>query len=241
MDHTDLRNKIFDTILETAVKDDFQQELDKFPPEEALRKGYTPSQELNQKIKKTIARNNHKIRIQKLGKITKRAAIIVAIILPIVTASLLSVEASRNAIFNAVMEWKSDHADIYFHQDSSNQASQDTDENSLYQPQYLPDGFTECSTIKIGPAYEIRYQNNENVSIIFDQTPSSKGKTMIDSEHATYKEIIINGQKAFLLAAKIPNDKTQILWQSDKTSFKLSSSINPQELIKMVESMKSVK
>ena len=242
MEHIDLRNKLFDTLLETAVQDNFQQELDEFPPEEVLKKEYAPSPELNLKIKRMIANNDHKLKILNLRKIAKRAAIIVAIILPLITASLLSVEASRNVIFNAVMEWKSDHADIYFQQDSSNQASQDTDENSLYQPQYLPDGFIESSTVKISATYEIRYQNKENASIIFDQTTlSGEGTTAVDTEHTTHKEITLNGQKASLFAAKSPNGKNYILWQIGKTNFKLSSSINQSELIKMAENIKNEK
>ena len=185
-----------------------------------------------------IANNDHKLNLLNLRKIAKRAAIIVAIILPLITASLLSVEASRNVIFNSVLEWKADHVDIYFQQESSSQPSQDTTENGLYQLQYIPEGFDESSTMKIGPTHEIIYQNIENVSIIFDQTILSKGKTMIDTEHSTYKEITINGKKAFLLEAKTPNDKTYILWQSGKISLKLSSSISQKELVKMAESIK---
>jgi len=238
MNKSGLKNQLFDTILKAAVTEDFQLKLDAMPNQEVLAKEYTPSAELRQRIQRMVKNQDHKTMIRRVVQMAKKVAIIIAILIPVSLGSLLSVEASRTVIFNSVLEWKADHVDIYFQQESSSQPSQDTTENGLYQLQYIPEGFDESSTMKIGPTHEIIYQNIENVSIIFDQTILSKGKTMIDTEHSTYKEITINGKKAFLLEAKTPNDKTYILWQSGKISLKLSSSISQQELVKMAESIK---
>ena len=239
MNQSELNRQLFDTILKAAVTENFQLELNAMPTQEVLAKEYTPSSEFRQRILRMVKKEYHKTTFRKIMQTAKRVAVIIAILIPVSLGSLLSVEASRTVIFNSVLDWKADHVDIYFQQESSSQPSQVTNESGLYQPEYLPNGFDESSTMKIGPTHEIIYQNIENISIIFDQAPISKsGKTGVDTEHTTYKEITINGQKASLFAAKTPNDKTYIFWQIGKVSFKLSSSIGQQELVKMAESIK---
>lgn len=238
MNKLELNNRLFETILTAAVEENFQRELKALPSEEALRNEFTPSPELKQRIQKIIKKSYHQLVRRKAAAIAKKAAVIIAIIIPISLASLLSVEASRIAIFNTVVEWKSDYVNIYFQENSSGQSSQDTNGNNLYKPQYLPDGFIEIETVKFGATQRIKYQNDKNVSIIFDQTPLSEGgTTILDREHTIYKEIILNGRKASLFAAKTPEDKTYIVWQSSKTSFKLYSIIDEKELIKMAENI----
>jgi hypothetical protein len=242
MNKSELYDRVFETFLQAAVEENFQGELNTLPPEEVLRKEYAPSPEQKQKIQKVIKKAYYQSLRHKAASIAKKAAVIIAIIIPISLGSLLSVEASRNAIFNTVLDWKSDHVNVHFQEDSSGQSrqsAQGADEGGLYQPQYLPDGFTESKTIKVGPILQTKYLNKENVSILFDQTPLSKeGTIALDTEHSTYRKITINGQKASLFAANTPEDKTFILWQDKKTSFMLSSTVDQKELIKMAENIK---
>jgi len=239
MDKLELNSRLFDTILKAAVEEDFQRELDALPAEGALKKEYEPSTELRQKIREIVKSDHHKVIVKNALRYAKKVAVIFAIIIPISLGSLLSVEASRNVIFNSVFEWKADHVDIYFQDTSSKQPAQNVDKSGSYQPQYLPEGFSEIETVKYGETQRIKYQNKEKVSIVFEQTPlAEEGTTTVDTEHSTYKEITINGQKASLFAAKTPNDKTYILWQNERTSFLLNSTIDQQELIKIAENMK---
>jgi len=243
MNKSELYDRVFETFLQAAVEENFQGELNALPAEEALRKEYAPSPEQKQRIQKAIRKAYYKSLRHKAASIAKKVAVIVAIIVPISLGSLLSVEASRNAIFNSVLDWKSDHVDIHFQEDSSGlprKSVQGAEEVSLYQPQYLPDGFAKSEAVKFGPTLQTKYLNKENVSIIFDQTPLSKeGTIALDTEHSTFREITINGQKASLFAANTPEDNTFILWQDKKTSFMLCSTVDQKELIKMAENIKA--
>lgn len=237
MNNMELEKQLFETILKAAVKDDYQRELDAMPTEEVLRKEYDPSPELDRKIQKMIKKSYHQSLLHKAAKAAQKVALIIAIIIPISLVSLLSVEATRIAIFNSVMEWKSDHVDIFFQDQHGNQPAQNSDELNLWEPQYLPNGFIESNQITIGPTYRIQYLNKNKTSIVFDQTPLTEGsKFAVDTDNTIYKEITIHDGKAKLFAAKTPNDKTYLLWQNSKTSFMLTSTINQEELIKMAES-----
>lgn len=234
MKKTELNDRLFNTVLKAAVEENFWRELDEMPEEKELRPEYLPSPALKQKIRQAVKKGNRRAVLQKIRKAAKRAAVIAVILISVVMGSLLSVEASRNAIFNSVLEWKADHVDIYFRQEEKPQP----EGTGIYKPQYIPEGFVESKSEKVGSAYRTEYQNREKVSIAFEQLPVSTGKTMMDTEHSTYQEIAMNGQKAYLLEAKTPGDETQIIWQVDKGSLKLSSKIDKKELIQMAESVK---
>jgi hypothetical protein len=235
MKKTELNNRLFETVVKAAAEEDFWRELDSIPAEKELRLEYAPSPALKQKIWQIIKKENRRAAIQKMQKSAKRVAVIAAILISVVMGSLLSVEASRNAIFNSVLEWKSDHVDIYFRQEGTPQP----ESSGMYKPQYIPDGFVETETKKIGAMQRTIYKNENKESIIFEQTPLSSSKMAIDTEHSTYKEIIINGRKAYLLEAKTSDDKTHLLWQTDKFWFMLSSKADKKELIQMAESIES--
>ncbi len=233
MKKTELNDRLFDTVLKAAAEEDFRRGLDSMPAEKELRPEYLPSPALKQKIRQAIKKGNRRAVAQKILKAAKKAAVIAVILISVVMGSLLSVEASRNAIFNSVLEWKADHVDIYFRQKES-----PPEDTGMYKPQYIPEGFVESESKKASSTQRTVYQNENGELITFDQVPLSSEKTAMDNEHSKYQEITINGQKAYLLEAKTPADKTQILWQTDKTSFKLSSKIDKKELIQMAESMK---
>ena len=235
---TDLRSKLFDTVMEAALRDNFQQELDEIPGEAVLATSYSPSSELNQKIRKIISKSNHRLFLRKAGKISRRAAVITAVILPVAAAGLLSVEASRNVIFNAILNWKSNHVEMKYETDSAERSTGAAAEADASAPAYLPDGFTEKSSETVGKTTVTEYQNKENVRIRLTRSPiSSAGTTGIDTEHSTYKEIIINGYKASLFAAKTSKDSTILVWRNKTTSFMLVSPIDKEELIKMATSI----
>ena len=234
----DLRTKLFDTVLAIAVNDNFQQELDIIPPVPELSAEYSVSSELDQKIKHMIAKNNHVLFLRKFGRISKRAAVIVIAFLPIAAAGLLSVEASRNAIFNAILDWKSDHAEIRYEQAASVPPTQRSVKPAVLVPAYLPDGFEQSAFDQVGPTTIITYHNKQDIKIRFTQCPLSKsGTSGIDTEHSVYHEITINGYKAQLFAAKTPKDSTILLWQNKTTSFMLISLIDKEELIQMATSI----
>ncbi|HEX3038819.1 MAG TPA: hypothetical protein VHP54_00805, partial [Caproiciproducens sp.] len=139
MKKTELNDRLFNTVLKAAVEENFWRELDEMPEEKELRPEYLPSPALKQKIRQAVKKGNRRAVLQKIRKAAKRAAVIAVILISVVMGSLLSVEASRNAIFNSVLEWKADHVDIYFRQEEKPQP----EGTGIYKPQYIPEGFVE--------------------------------------------------------------------------------------------------
>lgn len=232
-----LRSQLFQDILKAAAEENLMRSVDALPPDDELKKEYGPSPELWRKVREKVRQAYRKARLRKAVKITKKVAVILAIIIPISLGSLLSVQASRNAIFNLILDWKSDHTNIHYEEASSGML-REIPEPGLFAPKYIPSGFSKSKETKVGSSTHIIYTNKSDVSIVFEQCPASKAGTLqVDSEHTNYSEISIHGQKASLFAAKTPNDNTFIVWQDDQTAFMINSTGDKNELIKMAESI----
>ena len=144
MNESELNIRLFDTLLKAAAVEDFQNELDALPSEQELNREYAPSEQLEKGIRSLIRESDRRRRRKKLSRLAKRAAVIAAIVIPISIGSLLSVEASRNAIFNSVMEWKAEHVDIHFQETTSGASEEEPpadEQPEVWEPQYLPEGF----------------------------------------------------------------------------------------------------
>lgn len=235
MDKRELRSRLFDAVLETALQEDFRRELDALP--DGGSDGWEPSAELDRGIERLIHDARHREARKKFRKNARRTALAAALLVMISFGSLMSVEASRNAIFNAIVSLQSDHAEIQFREEESSGA-QESESIGAFRPTYLPDGFTEVKTVKIGTTFRTEYQNGQGVSITFYQFPlSEEGINTVDTEHTTHREIQINGQKADLFQAETPKDKSSVVWRSSTTSFILVSTLDADETIRMAESV----
>lgn len=240
MNKTEIQNQVFEIMLKAAVKENFERELRELPKEKDLSDDCELSQSAKTKIEKMIRkahRNSAWLRIQ---TVTKKVAVLFAIIIPVSLGSLLSVGASRHAIFNAFLEWKSNHANIRYQDlvSSSGQGASSFD-SDVIEPQYLPDGFIEYQRTQIGSETEIEYRNKQGIKIILNKEPLSVGENLgIDTEHTTEEEIEILGNKAFLFTANSSGECSYLVWNDHSYSYLLSSKISPQELVKIAESIK---
>lgn len=237
MNSSELHDKLFNVMLKAAVEENLMQSVNALPTKEALDKKHPLSTEFRKRLVRISKKYYRKSLFQRSSRIAKRAAVFAAVGILISFGSLLSVQASRNVIFNSVREWKADHVDIYFQEKSGGEGQASNSGETLFDLPYLPSGFIKSKEMKIGPLYRIIYQNEEQESIIFDQTPlSEEGKLMVDTEHAAYQEISINGREASLFTANTADDKTFVLWRNGQTSLMLSSKIDKDELVRMAES-----
>ncbi|MCI1965987.1 MAG: DUF4367 domain-containing protein [Oscillospiraceae bacterium] len=243
MNKAKLNRELFETMLKEAVCETFENELQSLPAEQELEQICELSPSTKQKIQHIIRAERRHAVCRKMRAVSKRVAILLAIVVPVSFGSLLSVEASRNAIFNAIIEWKDDRARISYQQGSSDfseAADRSARTNAVYAPSYLPDGFTALKKKQVGHMLVVTYRDKNGKDIIFQQSLlSDGGHNVIDSEHSTYSQININGEQASLFRANTNEDSSLLLWENQKFSFLLMSKIDPKELIKIAESVKT--
>lgn len=230
----DKNEEMFDALIKSAINDEFHKEIEALPTNEELNKLYTPSPELDMRIKKLIDKSYRKSKMQSFSKTILKVIACIAICFTLLSAGLLSVEATRNKIFNIIIEWHEKYTKVEF-KDSAT----DSKQSGIYQPSYLPDGFSQTSLKKLGNVDMLVYSNNTGETIIFSQWTYGSGSSSVDNENKKYSEIEISGNKAYLFEAIKEDDSNILTWQAGDMVFELTSSIESKELIHIAESLKN--
>ncbi|WP_411678027.1 DUF4367 domain-containing protein [Caproicibacter sp.] len=230
-----LNRELFEAMLKEAVNENFEKEVQSLPSEAALA-DCELSSGTKRRIESMIREARMKSLLRRVRAVTKRVAVLLAIMIPVSLGSLLSVEASRNAIFNQIMNWKSNNVDIHYQGTSSSQSGSESD--NILKPQYLPEGFVEVQTIQVGRETVTKYQDKKETTIYLHQCSlAGEGLLSVDTEHTTREEIELQGEKALLFSAKSPGETSYLIWSNQSRSFLLSSVIDPEQLIKIAQSI----
>lgn len=228
------RNKeLFDALLKVAVSEALKNEMDTLPTNEELNMAYKPSPELDKRFKNLIIQGKIKSKIKFFVKSVYKIAACIIMIFVLSSITLLSVEATRNVIFNAFVEWFGKYTEIQF-QDSVI----DNDQKNIYRPAYLPNGFKETSSQTYGNTVMQIYSDESGDEIIFKQRPADAGTALIDNENTIYTEVEISGNTAYLFKALTKEDYSVLLWQSEGVVFEMTSQISSNELIRIGNSLK---
>ena len=222
---------LFDAILEVAVGEAFQKEMNELPSNEELNKIYKPSPELDKRIKRLIIQRNRKLKMKRLARNFGKIAAAICIMFALSFSILLNIEATRNLIFNLVVEWEEKYTELRF--DESNTY------NDIYiRPTYLPEGFREKSVNNTGQITIIIYSNDAGVEITFTQRTTIKGTMLVDNENTSFTEVDVAGNTGYLFKAKTEDDLNELIWISNGILFKLTSKIGSDQLLLIAESIK---
>lgn len=224
--------ELFDVLLKMVVSDALKKDMDALPSNVELNEKYKGSQELNRQIEKLIFQGKIKSRMRYYVKNVGKIAACFIIILFLSTIALVSVEATRNHIFNALVDKFGDYTQIQFHD-----SKKENKEINRYQPTYLPDGFKEKTIQTFGNTVLQIYSNESNDEIVFKQRPAEKGTALLDNENTKYEEVEISGNSAYLFKALKKEDYSILLWQAEGTAFELTSQISSDELVRIGNSV----
>ncbi len=227
-----LNDALFDALLGASALAALDEELNALPSIEMLNESYPSTEQLAARIKALIKRDKLKRRLLACAKAAGKVAACVGILFTLLSVSLLSVEASRSYLLNAVLSWQKGATEIRF-EDTAQKPVED-----LYLPAYLPGGFKQTSIHKGGISTIIVYEKNDGTEIHFNQHPADTGTTLVDNEHTEYTEVHINGNPAYLFKSITEGTANTLLWEINGTALILSSTIDSEELIKIGESLK---
>ncbi len=227
-----LNDALFDALLGASALAALDEELNALPSIEMLNESYPSTEQLAARVKSLIKRDKLKRRLYACIKATGKAAACLAILFTLLSVSLLSVEASRSYLLNAVLSWQKGATEIRFEDASQNPAG------DVYLPAYLPSGFKQTSVHKGGISTLIVYEKDDGTKIHFNQRPADAGATFVDNEHTNYSEVSIGGIPGYLFESVTEGTANTLVWEIDRTAFILSSTIDSEELIKIGENLK---
>lgn len=220
---------IFEALLNIAAKEAALQENWDMPSCEDLDKIYKPSIAFNKRINKIILRQEKRESARRTFYSFGRITAVFSVIVVAISLALLTVEASRNFIFNTFINIRSDHAVIKFGEGAS------LTQVAVYDFGYVPQDF-ELIEIQSAGNIQIKiYANSNGEQIIFEYSILDVPVIGVDTENTEYTRIIVNGYEAFLFSTTIESGFNVLTWATESAVFKLTSSIESDELVKVAE------
>jgi len=227
------RNKeLFDSLLKAAISDALKDEMDALPSNKELNEKFPTSENLDKRIKKLIFEHKIKFKIRYFVKSNRKIAACFMVIIVLSSATLLSVEATRNVILNTFVNQFGKYTQIQFHDSSAGGQQMD-----IFRPAYLPEGYKKVSEELYGNSALLVYSNESDTEIVFKQRKAEEGTALVDNENTNYTEVDISGNTAYLFKAVKDDNYNVLLWKSHDVVFELTSNVNSDELIRMGKSL----
>jgi len=173
--------------------------------------------------------------IKNIKKQSKRAAIILLIIIAGISTLIFTVEAIRVRVFNYFIERNERYTEIRVEEENDIETSE-LDWENYYQPTYTPEGYLFENAEDGGLIKILNYTDGEN-QITFTQAKNGTD-FQLDTEDAATEKININGNEGFLT---IKEDRSMIFWHNEEKSFTITGNIKKEEIIKIAESVEKNK
>jgi len=225
-------NSIYEDILRQAVIDEYYQELSALPTEEELATRYTFSEYHVKRMKKLFAKDRKHdfyIGMIKWGK-TAAALFVVAFALLFGTLFFTSPEV-RAAVKGVIIEWFETFTKFYSEDDKNL-----NDEEITWEISYFPKNFQVTDIIETNSITKIIMQNDQGeiISLTYMQ---NEGSASINNENVEYDIYEYEGMEFHIFRSKDSDKLNTIVWNGEEYCFRLSSSININELIKIAKSV----
>lgn len=233
MSSEDRNKELFDSLLKAAISDALKDEMDALPSNKELNEKFQMSEDLDKRIKKLIFEHKIKFKIRYFVKSNRKIAACFMVIIILSSATLLSVEATRNVILNTFVNQFGKYTQIQFHDSSAGGQQMD-----IFRPAYLPEGYKKVSEDLYGNSALLVYSNESDTEIVFKQRKAEEGTALVDNENTNYTEVDISGNTAYLFKAVKDDNYNVLLWKSHDVVFELTSKVNSDELIRMGKSLK---
>lgn len=227
----DINQKIFETLLSEAVDQSFDEWVEQWPKEEDLA-DFPVSEELRHSLEQSMAKEAKTKKKKRLLRHTKRLAACIILVFVVSFGSLMTVDAYREALVNAVFHWGQDTVNIILG---------GIPEENPYEPTYLPEGYVEESKNQIPDFLHIKYKNAKGDRIVFASFVKSEDMTAtlsIDTTDMDCYEMEYNGIPFRVFESKVENSCSYLFWDTEEYLFRVYGKTSVRELCKMMESVK---
>lgn len=169
---------------------------------------------------------------------TKRVVAVLLITCTILFVGAMSIEAVRNELWNAIVEWYDEYISVRF---ESLVPTTTVGMIETREPSYLPSGLKVADKEVTEFRCKITYEYNGEKSLIFIQRPSTT-KVLIDDVGCTIENIKINDYAGVIAEYSEGNMQYVLMWDDGKYSFVLKFYVSEyittsDELLKIAESL----
>jgi hypothetical protein len=207
-----------------------KDEIDKIEVPESLDKWFYDFVEKDKKSK------DRKKLLNRIKLFSRKAAVILLILISAMSALVFSVEAVRVRVLNFFMERNDKYTEVRINEETFDNLTPNFDWENYYQPNYMPEGYFFESAKAIGTLKVLKYTDGENQITL---TQANTGTDFqLDTENAILNEIYIDGNPGQLI---IKEDKIILFWYNQEASFNIIGHVDKDEIVTIAESMKKNK
>ncbi|MBQ8397850.1 MAG: DUF4367 domain-containing protein [Clostridia bacterium] len=218
---------MFDAMLYAAAPHAGRRELEEYHAAD-------PAMQLSARAKRRIVKRAKRGPTPIL-LYAKRVAMIALIVMSIGFAAMLSIEAVREAIVNAIVEWYEESIAVSFMREEEVVAP--TEILEYREPRGLGEEFVRYEVRKSQSSMSIDYES-DTVLIIYRQGLLESFDAYISNEESVMKDIQVNGYPGLitLTATEVGQQRT-IVWHDNEYSYVITGNMSADELLKLAESV----
>lgn len=235
--------RIFDDLFQAAVCQSVEDELALLIAQSSDEHVF--SREHKQRIRGILSRHKKQIRLRQIFYTAKRAAVVALVILVTAFCSLMTIEAVRSEVIQAVTEWFEKFTNVRFTGTGSELDGLIIDFRitGMMLPGYIPEGY-EQKTLEVDSiGVSAVYENSDGHVIVYDQLIHDEGNSIsLDNEQHDLKEITFDGYDAVLALSNQPGLRSAILvWHDGIFIYSLTGSLDEATILDIAESLQEPK
>lgn len=204
---------------------------------------FQPSQQTIQKFSKQVdahfKKPNAYARRRRVGRALNKAAIAMLIVLVILGASVMTVQAVRVSVLNFLMDIQQEYTSFQLRDSSSGSEDGGTtiDWHQAYVPTYIPDGYKVYAATKNEQSKIIEFQNPQGTSITYMELRQGS-KPQLDTENASFFEAVsINGHEGTTV---VKNSLVTVIWAMNDSMFMIRGKIDQDLAVKIAKGVKYI-
>lgn len=225
----DWNEKLFDAMLGVAIEEAVLQEMDALPSREELDAMYPATTAFDKKIKSIIAKEERDYKRKQMQKTLIKIVACIGIFIIIGTVVLMSVDASRIYILNAIISMQEDHLAFDF---VYNEHSQ------LIEADILIDGFEYIGSQTYDNMLTISmYVNADGRNITIQRHEGANLRAAIDTDYREYSTIRINYHEIFLFEAEGNAENNVLMWEQRNAVIQIISNADIETIIVTAEAL----
>lgn len=175
---------------------------------------------------------------QRLWQALNKAAIALLIMLVILGATVVSVQAVRVKVLNFLMDIQQEYTSFQLKDSSGISEGENpiVDWRQAYVPTYIPEGYEVSATSQNDNYKKIEFKNSQGTLINYMELSLDHQPT-VDTENASvFETITINGHEGALV---VKNSLVTIIWAMEDRMFMIRGEIEKDMVIKIAEGVKS--
>ena len=216
-----------DAMLYVAAKQAGSRELEELAQAD-------PTLKLSRRVKRRIIRRA-KHNGSTILTYAKRAAMIALVVMSAGFMALLSVEAVRADVWNAVVEWYEKYFDVSYGDDAVSAPEVILE---YREPRGGIEGYTRTEISRSKRNLYIKYMS-ESVTIAYKQSVLEDYNISVSNDQSTVQNIEVNGHAGMSFLQEVSNGiSTTIIWYDDEYAYRLSGNMPLEVLVQIAETVK---